>query len=132
MRLLVVNIGSSSLKLSVLDGDDVVATEELALRSGRLEESAVETVVSAHRPYDAVAHRIVHGGAELTTAVVVDGEVRRRLDALVDLAPLHLPGSLAGLDLVGRLVPGVPVVACFDTAFHAHLPPAAGGPGRGR
>jgi acetate kinase len=49
----------------------------------------------------------------------------RRLEALTDLAPLHQPGSLRALELVRRLVPDVPSVACFDTAFHAQIPPAA-------
>ncbi len=51
--------------------------------------------------------------------------MRRRLEELVDLAPLHQPKSLAGIDAVTRLLPGVPALACFDTAFHANLPAAA-------
>ncbi len=72
-----------------------------------------------------MAHRIVHGGAEFTAPVLVDDRVRARLEALTDLAPLHLPKSLAGLDLISRLLPGIPAFACFDTAFHATLPAAA-------
>lgn len=125
MRLLVVNVGSSSVKLSVLDEDKLVAAETLPLRSDRIDEAAVEAVIAAERPIEVVGHRIVHGGAEFVAPVVVDDRVRTRLDALVDLAPLHLPKSLAGLDLVRRLLPEVPAVACFDTAFHAELPAAA-------
>ncbi|HTW97841.1 MAG TPA: acetate/propionate family kinase [Acidimicrobiales bacterium] len=125
MRLLVVNVGSSSLKLSVLEGLTLVASEDLRLEGGRLDEAAVREALERHGPVDAVGHRIVHGGSEFTDAVLVDEVVRRRLEALVDLAPLHLPKSLAGLDLVGRLLPGVPAVACFDTAFHATIGPAA-------
>ena len=58
-------------------------------------------------------------------ATVIDDEVRRALSDLTDLAPLHQPKSLAALDAVSRLAAGVPAVACFDTAFHATLPPAA-------
>jgi acetate kinase len=54
--------------------------------------------------------------------VVIDADVEQRLRALVDLAPLHQPKSLAGLDAARRLLPNVPHVACFDTAFHATLP----------
>ena len=74
---------------------------------------------------DAVGHRIVHGGTEFTGPIVVDDTVRRSLEALVDLAPLHQPASLKALDVVSQLLPGVPAVACFDTAFHATIPPSA-------
>jgi acetate kinase len=67
----------------------------------------------------------VHGGTEFVEPVVIDDEVVRRLEALSDLAPLHQPKSLHGLELARTALPGVPAVACFDTAFHAHIPPAA-------
>jgi acetate kinase len=124
-RILVVNVGSSSLKLSVLQGDRLVGSEEQQLEGGRLDDAAIAGAIERHAPIEAVGHRVVHGGTEFEQAVVVDERVRRRLDALVDLAPLHLPKSLAGLDLVSRLLPGVPAVACFDTAFHTTMPPAA-------
>ncbi len=125
MRALVVNVGSSSLKLSILEGEELVAAETLPVPADGLDEHRLAEVVERHRPFDAVGHRVVHGGPEFTAPVVVDDEVRRRLEALVDLAPLHLPRSLAGLDIVRRLLPDVPAVACFDTAFHATLPAAA-------
>jgi len=123
--VLAVNVGSSSLKLSVLDGDELVAAETLPAPVDGIDEGQLAAVVDRHLPFDAVGHRVVHGGGEFEAPVLVDGDVRRRLEALVDLAPLHLPLSLAGLDAVGRLLPGVPAVACFDTAFHATLPAAA-------
>jgi acetate kinase len=67
----------------------------------------------------------VHGGTLYTAPVLVDPEVRRRLEGLTDLAPLHQPKSLAALDAVGAALPGLPEVACFDTAFHATIPEAA-------
>jgi acetate kinase len=73
----------------------------------------------------AVGHRVVHGGSKFTTAVPIDTAVRDRLEALTDLAPLHQPRALAGIDAVAAALPGVPAVACFDTAFHAGLPDAA-------
>lgn len=125
MRILVVNVGSSSLKLSVLEGDNLLAAETVPVASGRFEADSVEKALAPHGPIDAVGHRVVHGGAEFSAPVVVDAEVRRRLEALVDLAPLHLPKSLLGLDTVSRLLPDVPAVACFDTAFHASISEAA-------
>jgi acetate kinase len=126
MRILVVNAGSSSLKLSVLDDtDNAVAAETVDAPVGRLDPSALADAISRYAPIDAVGHRIVHGGTEFTQPVLVDAAVRRRLEALTDLAPLHQPKSLRGLDLVSRQLPEVPAVACFDTAFHAHIPAAA-------
>jgi acetate kinase len=125
MRILTVNVGSSTLKLSVLDGEDLLADENVPCPGEELDAGAVRSVVAGYGPFDAVGHRIVHGGAEFTSAKLVDDDLRRRLEMLVDLAPLHQARSLAGLDLVGRLLPGVPAVACFDTAFHATMAPGA-------
>jgi acetate kinase len=74
---------------------------------------------------DAVGHRVVHGGTRYTASVLVDDAVRADLQSLVDLAPLHQPKSIAGVDAVSAALPGVPAVACFDTAFHATMPVAA-------
>jgi acetate kinase len=110
LRILVVNAGSSSLKLSVLDGDELVASD--------VDLDELEGI-------DAVGHRIVHGGTEFVEPVVIDESVVRRLEALTDLAPLHQPKSLRALELVSDKLPRVPAVACFDTAFHAGIPAAA-------
>jgi len=72
-----------------------------------------------------VGHRIVHGGEHFREAVRIEGDVERRLRELTKLAPLHQPKSLAALDAVSEALPDVPAFACFDTAFHATLPPAA-------
>ncbi len=126
MRLLVVNAGSSSLKLSVLDEhDSLLASQVLAAPGGQVDQAALKEVVAHHSPIDAVGHRIVHGGTEFTGPVLVDARVVRRLEALSDLAPLHQPKSLRGLQDVSRMLPNVPAVACFDTAFHATVPAAA-------
>jgi acetate kinase len=111
MRVLVVNAGSSSLKVSLVHDGEVV--------------SAYDQMPAGPPDVDAVGHRIVHGGSRFVAPVVVDDDVERRLRALVDLAPLHQPKSLAGLDAARQLLPDVPHVACFDTAFHATLPAAA-------
>ncbi len=126
MRVLVVNAGSSSIKLSVLeDGDDLVAAQEIEAPAGRVDESAVRSFIADNGPMDAVGHRIVHGGAEFTAPVRVDPDVVHRLELLTDLAPLHQPKSLSGLEVVSKILVDVPAVACFDTAFHATIPAAA-------
>ncbi len=125
-RLLVVNAGSSSLKLRVLDaGDAVVASEDLPAPQGRSELEALRNAIRSFGAVGAVGHRIVHGGSRFLGPVLVAGDVRRRLEALTDLAPLHQPTSLEALDAVGGILPEVPAVACFDTAFHASLSAAA-------
>lgn len=120
MRVLVVNAGSSSLKLRLLDADDRV------VESADLDGDAdVGDALASFGPADAVGHRVVHGGPSFTGPVVIDEGVRASLAALTALAPLHQEAALAGIDAVARARPGVPAVACFDTAFHATLPAAA-------
>jgi acetate kinase len=75
-------------------------------------------------PADAVGHRVVHGGRR-TAAARVDSALQDELAALADLAPLHQPPALAAMAVTARALPDVPAVACFDTAFHTTLPPAA-------
>ncbi len=125
MRVLVVNAGSSSLKLRLLEGDRVAGSHDLAIPAGDLDQDQVARAIEGLGGADAVGHRIVHGGTEFSQAVVIDDRVRRRLNALTDLAPLHQPKSLAALDAVSAVLPGTPPVACFDTAFHASMPEAA-------
>ena len=125
-RILVVNAGSSSLKLRVLDRDDrVVGSVDLQAPRGGTDAAAVADAIRGLGPVDAVGHRIVHGGTAFSTAVRVDARVIARLESLTDLAPLHQPKSLAALAAVAAVLQDVPAVACFDTAFHADLPAAA-------
>jgi acetate kinase len=139
VRVLVVNAGSSSLKLTLLasprprgcaqagDGEDAaIATRELAAPRAQVDPAALrEALRGGLGEADAVGHRIVHGGERFREAVRIDAGVEAQLRALVDLAPLHQPKSLAALDAVSEALPGLPAVACFDTAFHATLPAAA-------
>lgn len=79
----------------------------------------------AGRPLVAAGHRIVHGGTQFTHPVRVDADVLAELQKLVPLAPLHQPHNLAAINAVSRLLPDLPQVACFDTAFHRTQPPVA-------
>jgi acetate kinase len=72
-----------------------------------------------------VGHRVVHGGPIYSAPVVIDDEVLRRLESYLPLAPLHQPANLAGIGAAMDFLPGVPNVACFDTAFHRQHPPEA-------
>jgi len=126
VRVLVVNAGSSSLKLRVLDPGDAVAAEaDIDAPRSQVDEDALRAWIAGAGTVDAVGHRIVHGGERFRSAVRVDDGVVRELRALTDLAPLHQPKSLAALDAVLAALPDTPTVACFDTAFHATLAPEA-------
>jgi acetate kinase len=125
MRVLVVNAGSSSLKLSVLDGGRLCVEKELRAGGGEADSGELAAAVDELGAVDAIGHRIVHGGIRFSKAVKVDAGVIAGLWELADLAPLHQAKSLAALDAVSHLRPGCPAVACFDTAFHATIPRGA-------
>ena len=72
-----------------------------------------------------IGHRVVHGGAEYAAPMLIDDAVLARLDAYVPLAPLHQPHNLSAIRAIGQRFPGVPQVACFDTAFHRTVPEVA-------
>jgi acetate kinase len=122
MRVLVVNSGSSSLKLRVLDAaDELVASEDATPddvdKIGRFLDEAGAV--------DAVGHRVVHGGHQLVQPCRIDDQLVADLESLVHLAPLHQPIAIAGIRALQGLLPAVPEVACFDTAFHATITPAS-------
>ncbi len=73
----------------------------------------------------AVGHRVVHGGEEFTESVLVESEVMRQIRNLIDLAPLHNPHNIRGINACKKNLPDVPQVAVFDTAFHHRMPPEA-------
>jgi acetate kinase len=110
--VLVVNAGSTSLKLHLVDEGEV---------SGRVRSlDDVDPLTLA-----AVAHRVVHGGERFRAPVLVDDAVLREIAELRALAPLHNTPALHELEAARRRFPGLPHVAVFDTAFHATIPPAA-------
>ena len=125
MRVLTVNTGSSSVKLRLLDArDEVVSEEESEAPQTDIDERGLSTAVARMGRADAVAHRIVHGG-DRTEPALLDAALHDELARLASLAPLHQPKSLAAVSIVGNLLPDVPAVACFDTAFHARMPARA-------
>jgi len=127
VRVLVVNAGSSSLKLRLLgDDDSVLFSEDLRASRGTFDPSSFRsTIANIASQVDAIGHRVVHGGMRFARAVVLDAVAEREIRELADLAPLHQAKSLAGIDVVNGLLVGVTAVACFDTAFHATMPDAA-------
>lgn len=84
-----------------------------------------EGVIASLKEIDAVGHRIVHGGEKFKGSVVIDDSVLEAIAECNDLAPLHNPANLLGISVCKELMPGVPQVAVFDTAFHQTMPPKA-------
>jgi acetate kinase len=124
--VLVVNAGSSSLKLRVLSpADEVIASADLSPWDGSPDDPGLRRFLDGLPGIGAAGHRVVHGGHRFTAATPIDDDVVAGIGALTSLAPLHQPRALAGIEAVRAALPGVPAVACFDTAFHAGLPAAA-------
>jgi acetate kinase len=136
--VLVLNAGSSSLKASRIDPDGVAVwrdevdwgadasrrsdrADTLSSLLARMDGSGATAPV----PIAAVGHRVVHGGPRFTTPVRVDAKVIAGLRDISDLAPLHNDVALTTIEAAQRLLPDIPHVACFDTAFHATLDDAA-------
>lgn len=84
-----------------------------------------EGIISDMGEIDAVGHRVVHGGEQFSSSVVIDEKVIKAIEANIELAPLHNPANLTGIREAMKLLPGKPNVAVFDTAFHQTMPPAA-------
>ena len=126
-RILAVNAGSSSLKLSLIGEDEeTLVSQELSGRAWSSESEGLGAILGGGLgSADAVVHRIVHGGERFTEAVRIEGDVPAALEELTEMAPLHQPKSLAALKAVSDALPDLPAIACFDTAFHASLPAAA-------
>lgn len=82
-------------------------------------------VISSLKEIGAVGHRIVHGGEAFSGSVLITEEVIKAIEACNDLAPLHNPANLIGVRSAQALMPGVPMAAVFDTAFHQTMPPKA-------
>ena len=151
---LVVNSGSSSIKFAVIhpgsgerlmDGiAEPLGSPEVVLRVRRGQAAAVEERVPGtahdvvawvlshlHQPDQAdlrllgAGHRVVHGGEQFTSSVLVDDNVMAAVRSFSDLAPLHNPANLAGIEAVRAVLPELPQVAVFDTAFHQTMPPSA-------
>ncbi|MCU0902923.1 MAG: acetate kinase [Tabrizicola sp.] len=127
--LLIVNAGSSSLKLKLFDGAREIAKASVseigpdghrkALARG-LDEAGVPLA-----SLTGAAHRVVHGGAGLVATCRLTPEVLQQIEACVPLAPLHNPANLVGIQAVAALAPDLPQYAAFDTAFHATNPDVA-------
>lgn len=123
-RTLVVNVGSSSVKVRALDGDQVEHADDLRIEPGQ-PGALSRRLGPLLADVDVVAHRIVHGGPGRRGPARVDDALVDELRQLEPLAPLHQRPALDVVDELRSAHPQVPHVACFDTAFHADLPEEA-------
>ncbi|WP_428738035.1 acetate kinase [Sulfurimonas sp.] len=128
MQILVVNAGSSSLKVKVLElASQKVLYSELIEHIGESgsivqnHEQALNTLEMDFNTIDIVGHRVVHGGEKFSNAVLIDEDVMQTIRSLIPLAALHNPANLQGIELMQKLLPHTPQYAVFDTAFHTTL-----------
>ncbi|WP_026510014.1 MULTISPECIES: acetate/propionate family kinase [unclassified Butyrivibrio] len=120
-------------RISFTPGDGDKITKDTAIPDhNRAIELVIEAltdsetgVISSLSEIGAVGHRIVHGGEKFTKSVVIDEEVIKAIEEVSDLAPLHNPANLIGIRACQKSMPGVPMVAVFDTAFHQTMPEEA-------
>lgn len=101
--------------------DHKVAIEEILA----LLTDAEHGIIGNLKEIEGVGHRVVHGGEKFSHSVVIDEDVYRAIRDCCEIAPLHNPPNLLGIDACAKLLPGVPQVAVFDTAFHQTMPPKA-------
>ncbi len=130
--MLVLNCGSSSIKADVLDPETGVRfvrerVERIEGDHAAALAALLPTLIdrSPEGALAAVGHRVVHGGDRYSRPVLIDDAVEAGIEALCALAPLHNPANLAGIRAARQLLPDVPHVAVFDTAFHGTLPSRA-------
>jgi len=127
---IVERIGLPGTKLHYRNGNGLSHHEEVTVGDTRQAVSTITAhlthgkhgVIGSLRDIAAVGHRVVHGGEEFSQPVVVDREVKRIIRACSELAPLHNPYNLKGIEACEATLPGVRQVAVFDTAFHATIP----------
>ena len=82
-------------------------------------------VIASMKEIDAVGHRVVHGGEKFAHSVLITDDVMKAIEECIPLAPLHNPANITGIKACQEVMPGVPMVAVFDTAFHQTMPPRA-------
>lgn len=119
----------SFLKVTLDDGKKVVLERDLPEHTAAI-EFILQTLTGKEygsleslEEINAVGHRLVHGGDKFTESVLIDDEVVEKVEACIDLAPLHNPATLKGIEAVTKLLPELPQVGVFDTAFQQSMEP---------
>jgi acetate kinase len=111
------------------DGDSIKIAGEILDHKAAIEYviaillSKNHGVIEKNTDIDAVGHRVVHGGESFSDSVLISDEVLKAIEDNIEIAPLHNPPNIKGIQAVRRLLPKTPQVAVFDTAFHSKMPP---------
>ncbi len=126
-----IGINGSAITHQPKDGDKVTSevemkdhTQAVSYVIEKLTDKEVG-VISSLEEIDAVGHRVVHGGEKFASSVVITDEIIKAIEECNDLAPLHNPANLIGINSCKEIMPNVPMVAVFDTAFHQTMPKKA-------
>ena len=123
-----IGLPGAFLKLTDKDGKKVVIEREIPGHQEGIEfilsvlTDATYGCIKDYKEIDAVGHRVVHGGEEFASSVLINQDVINKVIECSDLAPLHNPANLKGVRAMEALIPGIPQVAVFDTAFHQTMP----------
>lgn len=132
MNVLVINAGSSSFKYQLIDmsNEEILAkglVERIGAEGGPANHAIAisEVVENLGKPVNAIGHRVVHGGEYFSQSVLINDEVINKVKDCIQLAPLHNPVNIMGIDACKQTLPEVPQVAVFDTAFHQTMPKAS-------
>ena len=118
----------SFLKFTLADGSKKIIEKNMPEHTVGVElilevlTNAEYGCIKSLEEIDAVGHRLVHGGEKFNTSVVITPEVIKQMEACTDLAPLHNPANLKGVAAITKILPNVPQVGVFDTAFHQTMP----------
>ncbi len=126
-----IGVGDSVLKHSLNESDPIVFKDDMPDHKVAIQTvlqalvAPEHGVISSMDEIDAVGHRVVHGGENFASSVLITPEVKRAIKSCFELAPLHNPPNLIGIEACEESMPGVPQVAVFDTAFHQSMPAMA-------
>ena len=122
MKALVINSGSSSIKISFFEDDKLIkhnVIQEIKNHHKSLEIFFKNIDI---KQFDFISHRVVHGGEKFIKPLLIDKNNLNELKALNYLAPLHNPANIEAIEYIFKKYPKIPQVAVFDTAFHSNIP----------
>ena len=123
-----IGLDDGFLKYKRADGSKAIINLGLTDHKGAIEAvlrlltDPTEGCIRSYGEIDAVGHRVVHGGEKFAKSVLIDDDVKRMIRECYDIAPLHNPANMTGIEAMEALLPGVPQVGVFDTAFHQTMP----------
>jgi acetate kinase len=126
-----IGLPDAFLKLTDKEGKKVILEKEIPGHQEGIEfilsvlTDATYGCIQDYKEIDAVGHRVVHGGEKFASSVLLTKEVLDKVVECTDLAPLHNPANLKGIEAMEALIPGIPQVGVFDTAFHQTMPAKA-------